>query len=53
MMIPFLLTQVRGSLARKALTELLTKGLIRQVVSHNAQTIYTRVIKDEAEPEKK
>lgn len=41
-------------MARKALSELLAKGLIRQVVSHNAQTIYTRVIKeeDEVEPEK-
>ena len=45
--------KVRGSLARKALRELLAKGLIRQVVAHNAQSIYTRVIKDEdEEPEK-
>ena len=29
--------KVRGSLARKALRELLAKGLIKQVVSHNAQ----------------
>merc|ERR1712024_330177 len=41
--------KVRGSLARKALNELTAKGLIRQVVQHHAQTIYTRVIKDEAD----
>ena len=41
--------KVRGSLARKALDELTAKGLIRQVVQHHAQTIYTRVIKDEAD----
>merc|ERR1711948_135389 len=35
--------KVRGSLARKALDELTQKGLIRQVVQHHAQTIYTRV----------
>merc|ERR1711976_1154625 len=39
--------KVRGSLARKALDELTQKGLIRQVVQHSAQTIYTRVTKDE------
>merc|ERR1712174_30441 len=39
--------KVRGSLARKALDELTQKGLIRQVVQHHAQTIYTRVTKDE------
>merc|ERR1712226_465212 len=39
--------KVRGSLARKALNELVTKGLIKQVVQHSAQTIYTRVTKDE------
>ena len=38
--------KVRGSLARKALAELLQKGLIRQVVQHSAQTIYTRVTKE-------
>merc|ERR1711994_621956 len=37
----------RGSLARKALNELVQKGLIKQVVQHSAQTIYTRVTKDE------
>merc|ERR1711862_1042246 len=36
----------RGSLARKALNELVQKGLIKQVVQHSAQTIYTRVTKD-------
>merc|ERR1712158_107301 len=41
--------KVRGSLARKALNELAQKGLIKQVVQHHAQTIYTRVIKDEAD----
>jgi len=44
-----MILQVRGSLARKALRELLSKGLIRQVVAHNAQSIYTRVIKEEDE----
>merc|ERR1711981_372897 len=39
--------KVRGSLARKALQELVQKGLIKQVVQHSAQTIYTRVTKDE------
>merc|ERR1711860_146114 len=39
--------KVRGSPARKALNELVTKGLIKQVVQHSAQTIYTRVTKDE------
>merc|ERR1712079_251855 len=41
--------KVRGSLARKALDELTAKGLIRQVVQHHAQTICTRVTKDEAD----
>merc|ERR1711894_512957 len=39
--------KVRGSLARKALTKLVQKGLIKQVVQHSAQTIYTRVTKEE------
>merc|ERR1712061_786753 len=39
--------KVRGSLARKALNGLVQKGLIRQVVQHHAQLIYTRVTKDE------
>merc|ERR1712029_196491 len=41
--------KVRGSLARKALAELTHQGLIIQVVQHSAQTIYTRVTKDEAD----
>merc|ERR1712156_1318516 len=39
--------KVRGSLARKALIQLVQKGLIKQVVQHSAQMIYTRVTKDE------
>merc|ERR1711896_36264 len=39
--------KVCGSLARKALAELAQKGLIKQVVQHSAQLIYTRVTKDE------
>merc|ERR1712025_652901 len=39
--------KVRGSLARKALNELVQKGLIKQVTQHHAQQIYTRVTKDE------
>merc|ERR1711862_475779 len=38
--------KVRGSLARKALIELQEKGLIKQVVAHRSQFIYTRVTKD-------
>mmetsp|Transcript_10026 Transcript_10026/g.17463 ORF Transcript_10026/g.17463 Transcript_10026/m.17463 type:complete len:119 (-) Transcript_10026:537-893(-) len=34
--------KVNGSLARKALKELTTKGLIRLVCGHSAQSIYTR-----------
>jgi small subunit ribosomal protein S25e len=36
--------KVRGSLARRALIELAEKGLIKQVVQHSAQVIYTRMI---------
>merc|ERR1719223_352873 len=43
--------KVRGSLARRALLELAEKGLIRQVVAHRAQFIYTRVTKDNEEEE--
>merc|ERR1711896_111288 len=39
--------KVRGSLARKALIELTEKGLIREVIAHRSQMIYTRVTKDE------
>jgi len=34
--------RVNGSLARKAVKELMAKGQIRRVLSHNAQSIYTR-----------
>ncbi|XP_076048776.1 ribosomal protein S25 [Oratosquilla oratoria] len=37
--------KIRGSLARKALEELLVKGMIRQVVKHHSQVIYTRTTK--------
>ena len=37
---------MRGSLARRALSELAGKGLIRQVSAHRSQIIYTRVTKD-------
>merc|ERR1712012_503147 len=44
--------KVRGSLARRALSELAGKGLIKQVSAHRSQIIYTRVAKDnEEEPE--
>merc|ERR1712082_83217 len=44
--------KVRGSLARKALIELVQKGLIKQVVAHSSQMIYTRMIGDVQEDEK-
>nr|XP_034369496.1 40S ribosomal protein S25-like [Arvicanthis niloticus] len=34
--------KIRGSLARSALQELLSKGLIKLVSKHRAQVIYTR-----------
>lgn len=37
--------KVRGSLARRALIELESKGLIRLVSKHSAQVIYTRATK--------
>jgi len=41
--------KVRGSLARKALDELLQKGMIRRITKHRSQQIYTRTTKaDEA-----
>merc|ERR1711997_1276768 len=43
--------KVRGSLARKALIELHAKGLIKQIVNHSAQMIYTRVTKDNEDEE--
>merc|ERR1712168_1700654 len=39
--------KVTGSLARRGLQELLAKGLIRQVVKHHAQLVYTRTTKSE------
>ncbi|KAK9882493.1 hypothetical protein WA026_021840 [Henosepilachna vigintioctopunctata] len=39
--------KVRGSLATRALIELQQKGLIKQVVQHRAQLIYTRTTKGE------
>merc|ERR1711974_582544 len=36
--------KITGSLARKALDELQSKGLIRQVVKHHAQLVYTRTL---------
>merc|ERR1719412_240743 len=43
--------KVRGSLARRALHELCEKGLIKQVVQHRSQLIFTRVTKDNEEDE--
>uniref|UniRef100_A0A1B0FCP0 40S ribosomal protein S25 n=1 Tax=Glossina morsitans morsitans TaxID=37546 RepID=A0A1B0FCP0_GLOMM len=37
--------KIRGSLAKRALIELREKGLIRQVVQHASQVIYTRATK--------
>ncbi|KAE8744588.1 hypothetical protein FOCC_FOCC008827 [Frankliniella occidentalis] len=37
--------KIRGSLARRALDELLQKGMIKQVIKHHAQVIYTRATK--------
>merc|ERR1711974_92313 len=34
--------KINGSPARRAINELMAKGLIRQVSAHSAQTIYTR-----------
>ena len=44
--------KVRGSLAKKGLDELLEKGLIKLVVSHSAQMIYTRNAREEASEER-
>lgn len=43
--------KIRGSLAKKAINELLNQGLIKPVVTHHAQLIYTRTTKadDDAE----
>ena len=45
--------KIRGSLARFALQELETKGLIRLVDKHHAQFIYTRNTKAEDDEEPK
>merc|ERR1712083_646864 len=45
--------EVRGSLARRALLELTEKGLIKQVVAHRSQFIYTRVTKENEDEEEK
>ncbi|XP_058451961.1 small ribosomal subunit protein eS25 [Malaya genurostris] len=37
--------KIRGSLAKRGLRELCVKGLIKQVVHHHAQVIYTRTTK--------
>ncbi|XP_073256164.1 small ribosomal subunit protein eS25-like [Porites lutea] len=37
--------KIRGSLARRGLEELLSKGLIREVSRHHSQLIYTRATK--------
>merc|ERR1711971_1214927 len=44
--------KVRGSLARRALIELMEKGFIKQVVAHSSQMIYTRMIGDKEEDDK-
>merc|ERR1711922_126528 len=44
--------KVRGSLARRALIELMEKVLIKQVVAHSSQMIYTRMIGDKEEDDK-
>merc|ERR1712037_905340 len=44
--------KVRGSLARRALIELMEKGLIKQVVAHSSQMIYPRMIGDKEEDDK-
>ncbi|XP_064595577.1 small ribosomal subunit protein eS25-like [Liolophura sinensis] len=41
--------KVRGSLARAALKELHSKGLIRLISKHHSQIIYTRATKADAE----
>merc|ERR1712158_126773 len=43
--------KVRGSLARQALIELTQKVLIKQVVQHHAQQIYTRNVVEGETPE--
>merc|ERR1711930_11532 len=43
--------KVRGSLARKALIELEKQGKIKEIVRHNSQMIYTRMIQDDEKDE--
>jgi len=45
--------KINGSLARRALKDLVVKGLIREVTHHNRQSIYTRSSTVALEPEKK
>jgi len=40
--------KVRGSLARSLIRELVRRGLIRAVVKHSRQEIYTRATKEDA-----
>ncbi|UJR31480.1 hypothetical protein I4U23_018969 [Adineta vaga] len=40
--------KVRGSLARQIIRELVNRGLIRAVVKHSRQEIYTRATKEDA-----
>ena len=40
--------KVRGSLARSIIRELARRGLIRTVVKHSRQEIYTRATKEDA-----
>eukprot|EP00499_Haloplacidia_sp_CaronLabIsolate_P008435 CAMPEP_0196768706 /NCGR_PEP_ID=MMETSP1104-20130614/39_1 /TAXON_ID=33652 /ORGANISM="Cafeteria sp., Strain Caron Lab Isolate" /LENGTH=93 /DNA_ID=CAMNT_0042138775 /DNA_START=20 /DNA_END=301 /DNA_ORIENTATION=+ len=43
--------KINGTLARRAIKELVAKGLIRQVSHHNSQSIYTRASADEGAEE--
>jgi small subunit ribosomal protein S25e len=38
--------RINGSLARAAIKELVTKGLIREVAKSHAQGVYTRATKE-------
>ncbi len=41
--------KINGSLARRAITLLLNKGLIKAIVSHKAQGVYTRATAEKEE----
>ena len=41
--------KVNGSLARKAVRELLSKGVIRPILTHKQQSIYTRATNKESD----